>query len=59
MRANDLDFWVVDDQERLLVGNNYYNEGEDEINDDARDPIEYITFRATADGGGQFSDYEC
>ena len=52
--ANDLDFWVVDDQERLLVGNNYYNEGEDEINDDARDPIEYITFRATADGEANF-----
>ncbi|MEP0132962.1 MAG: T9SS type A sorting domain-containing protein [Eudoraea sp.] len=52
--ANDLDFWVVDHQERLLVGNNYYNDGEDEINDDARDPIEYITFRATADGEANF-----
>ncbi len=52
--ASDLDFWVVDDQERLLVGNNYYNDGEDDSVDDARDPIEYITFRATADGQANF-----
>jgi hypothetical protein len=52
--ATDLDFWVVDDQERLLVGNNYYNDGENEMGDDARDPIEYITFRATADGEANF-----
>ena len=52
--ASDLDFWVVDDQQRLLVGNNYYNDGEDDIENDARDPIEYITFRATADGEANF-----
>ena len=51
---SDLDFWVVDDQERLLVGNNYYNDGEDDIDNDAKDPIEYITFRATADGEANF-----
>ncbi len=52
--VNDLDFWVVDNQERLLVGNNYYNDGENVGGDDARDPIEYITFRATADGEANF-----
>ncbi len=52
--ASDLDFWVVDDQERLLVGNNYYNDGEDDIDNDSKDPIEYITFRATADGQANF-----
>ncbi|WP_297764468.1 T9SS type A sorting domain-containing protein, partial [uncultured Muriicola sp.] len=50
----DLDFWVVDDQERLLVGNNYYNDNDTEIEEDGRDPIEYITFRATADGEANF-----
>ncbi len=50
----DLDFWVVDDQERLLVGNNYYNDNDTEIEEDGRDPIEYITFRATADGQANF-----
>jgi hypothetical protein len=44
--TNDLDFWVVDDQNRLLVGNNYYNE--------ARDAVEYITFKALADGEANF-----
>jgi hypothetical protein len=44
--TNDLDFWVVDDQERLLVGNNYYN--------NTKDPIEYSTFKATADGEANF-----
>ncbi len=43
---NDLDFWVVDDLERLLVGNNYYNE--------ARDALEYITFKALSDGEANF-----
>ncbi|NNK10550.1 MAG: T9SS type A sorting domain-containing protein, partial [Flavobacteriaceae bacterium] len=50
----DLDFWVVDDQERLLVGNNYYNDNDTEIAEDGKDPIEYITFRATADGEANF-----
>ena len=44
--TNDLDFWVVDDQERLLVGNNYYN--------NTKDPIEYSTFKATEDGEANF-----
>ena len=44
--TNDLDFWVVDDQERLLVGNNYYN--------NTKDAIEYSTFKATADGEANF-----
>jgi hypothetical protein len=43
---NDLDFWVVDDQERLLVGNNYFNK--------TKDAIEYSTFKATADGEANF-----
>ncbi len=44
--TNDLDIWVVDDQQRLLVGNNFYNQ--------ARDALEYITFKALADGEANF-----
>ncbi|GGD42299.1 S8 family peptidase [Muriicola marianensis] len=44
--ANDLDIWVVDDQQRLLVGNNFYNQ--------ERDALEYITFKALADGEANF-----
>jgi hypothetical protein len=43
---NDLDFWVTDEEEQLLVGNNYYN--------NSKDAIEYITFKATADGEANF-----
>ncbi|MEY8019938.1 S8 family peptidase [Muriicola sp. SD30] len=50
----DLDFWVVDDEERLLVGNNYYNDNDTNVAEDGKDPIEYITFKALADGEANF-----
>ncbi len=43
---NDLDFWVVDDQQRLLAANNFYN--------GARDALEYVTFKALSDGEANF-----
>ncbi|QBA63757.1 S8 family peptidase [Muriicola soli] len=51
---NDFDIWVVDGEQRLLVGNNYYNDNDTETTEDGKDPVEYITFKALDDGVANF-----